>query len=225
MSENCQFFFGRARCTLFGYPMIDPKAHSLACPSCQNRLMPRQLSSIQLYFCEDGCGGIWLGHREVDKLARRNSFTGEQLEQILLDPDKSLEVPDCVPAGAGGEVWQWNRAEGVRVFRNVEHICPRCRNTLLYRHCFHRGMDLEIDQCSKCGGWWIEAGRLFEIFAPGQEKAGIRQEAQDFFKILFEDKVANMSIVNHDTLEAAQTIVRIFRFLTPAAYFPGTPPV
>lgn len=84
---------------------------------------------------------------------------------------------------------------------------------------------MEIDQCSKCGGFWLDAGSLARL---GDDDLSIEQRhsiAKDYFEEMFEVKVRNMNMVNHDTLEAARQIVRLFLFITPAPYAPGSFPL
>lgn len=127
--------------------------------------------------------------------------------------------------GQGDSFLLIERAEGVRLFRNPEHPCPNCQTTLLYRHCFSRKLEMEIDQCSKCGGYWLDSGILAKL---GDNYLGEEQKqnlARDYFKEMFDIKVRNMNMVNHDTLEAAKQIVRLFLFITPKPYTPTSLPL
>ena len=170
------------------------------CPSCDNTLTSQNEAGIQAQVCAGGCGGLWLEGRQVKKVRDRLPGAGVHL----------LDIP---------------RAEGVHVFRDVQHVCPHCRTTLLYRHCFDRQLELEIDQCAKCAGFWLETGPLPDIVSLGKSSADRARNAGQFFHVLIDEKVANMNFVNHDTLEAAQQIVLIFRFLTPPDLFPQTLPL
>ena len=84
---------------------------------------------------------------------------------------------------------------------------------------------MEVDQCSKCGGWWVDVGTLATLESRYSTEADRKQAAEDYFITVFQNKVANMNRVNHDTLEAAQTIVEIFIFLTPPIYLPQKLPI
>lgn len=151
---------------------------------------------MSLFACEGGCGGYWIP-RATQK-----------------------QLPDCAP-GAGAKLLSIPRAEGVRTFRDVQHICPDCGNTMLYRHCFSRKLDLEIDQCAKCAGFWVDVGRLADILTGDSPEETRQRQAEDYFGVLIRDKVGSMNLVNQDMLEAARQIVLIFRFLCPKPYFPG----
>ena len=107
----------------------------MICGSCSNSLKPIYIEGVKIHACQGGCGGLWFERNEQKKLTERPPSTG----QSLLD----------------GET-----VEGVRFFRNVEHACPRCQTTLLFRHFFSKAHSFGVDQCSKCGGFWLEIDKI-----------------------------------------------------------------
>ena len=84
---------------------------------------------------------------------------------------------------------------------------------------------MEVDQCSKCGGWWVDVGTLATLESRFESEADRQQAAADYFTSVFQNKVANMNRVNHDTLEAAKNIVEIFTFITPPGFLPEKLPI
>ncbi len=172
----------------------------MKCPSCENELRQVSVAGVTVQACEDGCGRYWFDNQQIRRL------------------------PERLP-GAGASLLAVSRAEGVKTFRNSQHICPKCQSTLLYRHCFSRELEMEVDQCSKCGGWWVDVGKLATIESRFPTEADRIQAAEDYFTSVFQNKVARMNRVNHDTLEAAQNIVQIFTFLTPPAFLPKKLPI
>jgi len=42
-------------------------------------------------------------------------------------------------------------------------LCPRCPELVLERKWFSDLKQVEIDQCPKCGGVWLDAGELEEV--------------------------------------------------------------
>jgi len=170
------------------------------CPSCNHTLSDNTVAGMTVQTCEGGCGSLWFDRKQMKKLTERLPSSGQSL----------LEIP---------------QAEGVRLYRDVDHICPHCTHTLLYRHCFSRKLEFEIDQCARCGGFWVDTGYLARIRKRCKSPEDQRQAAREYFKSLFDDKVANMNMVNHDTLEAAKDIVRLFTFITPPDWLPEKPPL
>ena len=149
--------------------------------------------------CVGSCGGLWFEWREVKKLKDRN-------------------------AAAGAELLHVERAAGVHVFRDVQHPCPHCIHTLLYRHCFSRKFNYEVDQCAKCAGFWVDVGTLAHLPLKSPTESD-RQTAKEYFKSLFEENLKLENLTHPDTQEAAQIIVHLYRFLTPKALFPTKTPL
>ena len=169
------------------------------CPACNNQLQFVSVTGVKVQACAGNCGGLWFEWREIKKLKDRN-------------------------AAAGAELLQVERAEGVHVFRDVQHPCPHCIRSLLYRHCFSRQFRYEIDQCAKCAGFWLDVGALADL--PLQSPTPAEQEtAAAYFKNLFEENLKPENLTHPDTQEAAQIIVSLFRFLTPQALFPPETPL
>ena len=160
------------------------------CPSCKNALGVFIISEVKVYVCEKGCGGLWF-NRVAIKI-----------------------IPRC-PDTAGRALLIIGQADGVRSFRDVEHICPQCESTLLYRHFFSKEHDLEVDQCSKCGGLWIDFGRknLFRKYAHSGEK--FYMEKWHNFEGVLREKFENMKGMHPDLLESRDQILQVFRFISP----------
>ena len=143
--------------------------------------------------CEDECGGLWFSQSQVNRLKKLNSGLGTSLLKI-------------------------KRADGIKVYRGAEHICPQCRTTLLFRHFFNKELDTEVNQCAKCGGFWIDEAGLSKLQSMnGQQK----QKAVDkYFSIIFHKKISGIHILNEDVAKVVKNIIQIFQFLCPEEDFP-----
>ena len=169
------------------------------CPSCNNELKALAVTGVRVLACAESCGGLWFEWSEIKKLKDRNPAAGEALLHV-------------------------ERAEGVHVFRDIQHPCPKCKHTLLYRHCFNRRFRYEIDQCSKCAGFWVDVGWLARLEVQSPSESG-RQTAAAYFKTLFEESIKPENMTHPDSQEAARIIVQLFRFLTPQLLFPTKTPL
>ena len=169
------------------------------CPACQQELKLLQITGIKVHACEGSCGGLWFSWSEIKKLKDRNAATGAELLHV-------------------------ERAEGVHVFRDIQHPCPHCIHTLLYRHCFSRKFNYEIDQCAKCAGFWLDAGALAQLHQTSPSESD-QQTAKNYFKSLFDENLKPEVLDHPDTHEAAQVIYQLFRFLTPHSLFPVKTPL
>ena len=166
------------------------------CPSCKLALKKISTRGLVVFVCQGSCAGLWFGRVEVLKLKEQSPGAGEWL----------LKVP---------------RAEGVRFFRNVEAICPHCKTSLLLRHFFCRERDVEVCQCAKCGGFWVDPGELARIIEPSfltEEKQ--QQAVASYFKTIFDQRIAKMNLANEDIFGSARSIVKIFLFICPAKFQP-----
>ncbi len=164
------------------------------CPACNNELTALEVTGVKVQACAGSCGGLWFERKEIQKLTER--------------------LP-----GAGVSLLHVERAPGVHIFRDIQHPCPRCLTTLLYRHCFSREFRYEVDQCAKCAGFWIDPGTLAEIAAETSPEAA-SDGAAAYFKSLFEDNLAPEHLTHFDTHEAAQLIHSVYQFLTPGPSIP-----
>lgn len=118
-----------------------------------------------------------------------------------------------VQPGAGFELLLLDKAEGVKTYRNAEHPCPNCKTTLLYRHFFSKKLDTEVNQCSKCSGFWVDAGGLIEILKPSRKDQ--KDLIGNYFTVIFNEKIPGMNRTNQDVAQAAGLISLIFNFLRP----------
>ncbi len=162
----------------------------MKCPSCSSKLDHFHIAGIDVQACREGCGGFWVGGLEIKKLPKSR-------------------------AGSGRELLTLGGAPGVRLFRDVEHICPQCETTLLYRHFFSRKHALEVDQCSKCGGLWMDFGEgnvLKKFSAPGAESS---MEKWKQLEGVLKDKLDQMDPENPDVQESREKISNLLRFISP----------
>ena len=169
--------------------------HCMNCPACNNELQTVEITGVKVQACVGSCGGLWFEWSAIKKLKDRNPGTGAELLHV-------------------------ERAEGVHTFRNIQHPCPHCIRSLLYRHCFSRKFHYEIDQCAKCAGFWVDVGILarthLESSTPAEQDA-----VKTYFKNLFDETLTPENLPHPDTQDAAHTIIHIYRFLTPQRLFPA----
>ena len=160
----------------------------MKCPACENKLTEIKIVGIKIFVCKNSCGGLWINHRAIKLIGR-------------LEP------------GKGSILLLLEKAEGVKFYREAEHPCPQCTTTLLYRHFFSKQYDTEVDQCSKCGGFWIDAGGLAKIIKLSGEKKISQLEKYNNF--IIKNKILGMNLANQDIAGAADKIKKIFNFLKP----------
>jgi Zn-finger nucleic acid-binding protein len=158
------------------------------CPACENELLEHKVSGIRVNVCSGFCGGIWINLSQVRKI--------ERLKQ-----------------GAGSELLHFEIADGVKTYRGAEHPCPHCKTTLLYRHFFSSNFDTEVNQCSKCSGFWIDVGGLSKIIKSHSKEK--KELIEVYFTAIRNEKIAGMNLLNQDVAQAVEMIISIFNFIKP----------
>lgn len=108
----------------------------MKCPACKNPLREKSAGDMTLDFCYGGCGGIWFDAAELGRVSARAATTLHTIWQI---PVSTVKLTEPRP-------------------------CPRCPETILDRKWFSELKQVEIDQCPKCGGVWLDVGEFTRIY-------------------------------------------------------------
>src|SRR5678816_2999230 len=109
----------------------------MKCPACNKTLREKGAGGITLDMCYGGCGGIWFDASELENVNDRAAATLHTIWQI-----PSRIKPPGEPRS-----------------------CPRCPEQVLERKWFSDAQKVEIDQCPKCGGIWLDDGEFSSIYA------------------------------------------------------------
>ena len=127
----------------------------MKCPACADTLSEAKFGEIVLDICKNGCGGIWFDDREIKKFDEQHEFSGEPLLQL-------------------------GKKQGVKLESAKVRFCPRCVREQLCRRWYDIKKQVEVDQCLRCSGIWLDTGELSSIRAQYQTEAE-RQKAADEF--------------------------------------------
>lgn len=107
----------------------------MKCPACKGPLREKGAGGMTLDVCYGGCGGIWFDSTELERVDARAATT---LHMVWQAPHKKVVLTE-------------------------PRICPRCPDQILDRRWFSIAEKVEIDQCPKCGGIWLDAGEFTRI--------------------------------------------------------------
>ena len=107
----------------------------MKCPSCKNPLREKGAGGMTLDVCYGGCGGIWFDATELERVSASAASTLHTIWQVPVSNVKLTEP----------------------------RLCPRC-DLVLDRKWFSDTKQVEIDQCPKCGGIWLDAGEFTRIY-------------------------------------------------------------
>lgn len=171
----------------------------MKCPACGGTLEEAEVQDITVDVCKNGCGGIWFDNYELNKVDEPHESLGEVLLEL-------------------------HREENQHVDHDHQRDCPKCEGTPMMRHFFSVKHEVEVDECPRCGGYWLdhgELGWLRNIYSSEDER---RQAADQYFTDIMDVELAEMRKESQEQLEKAQKIAHMFRFLCPSYYIPGKQP-
>ena len=106
------------------------------CPACKSPLREKGAGGMTLDVCYGGCGGIWFDAQELERVSARTAATLHTIWNVPVASVKQTEPRQC----------------------------PRCLQVVLERKWFSDAKLVEIDQCSQCGGVWLDAGEFSRIY-------------------------------------------------------------
>ena len=139
----------------------------MQCPACGNTLTQMTVADVAVDVCAGGCGGIWFDNQEVRKLDDTEEAAGETLLDVERDP-------------------------GVTVDHDAQWGCPRCGHPAMTRHFYSPQRSVELDECPKCGGVWLDAGELATIRAQYESGEARRAAHREFAQQLFNEQLAEV---------------------------------
>jgi len=107
----------------------------MKCPACKAPLREKGAGGMTVDACYGGCGGVWFDPHELERVDARAAST---LHTIWRDHHRKVTLTEPRP-------------------------CPRCPEQVLDRRWFSELKQVEIDQCPKCGGIWLDEGEFSRI--------------------------------------------------------------
>ncbi|MBI4565656.1 MAG: zf-TFIIB domain-containing protein [Planctomycetes bacterium] len=168
----------------------------MKCPACSNALTATKLKDIVVDVCQNGCGGIWFDQHEFERVDEAHEHEGEAL----------LDIP---------------RNESVRIDFEAPLECPRCEHQVMRRHFHSTKRKVEIDECYRCGGVWLDAGELKKIRKMFQNDEDRKQAAREYYEEAFGQTLQDMKQQSLEELQKARRFANALRWVCPSYYIPG----
>jgi Zn-finger nucleic acid-binding protein len=168
----------------------------MQCPACDNELNEVIVGDIKVDVCKQGCGGIWFDIFELKRVDEKHEATGEMLLDIEKNPN-------------------------ITVDHSKKRNCPKCKNTIMMRHFFSVKREVEVDECPRCGGFWLDSGELGKIRKQFDTEDARRSAAKNYFSDVFGSDLEKMKQQSEQDREKARRVARMFRFICPSYYIPG----
>ena len=107
------------------------------CPVCKKSMVEEDFGGVKVDVCRTGCQGVWFDWNELTKLDEKNEGLGQALQEALHYP----RVNDASRGAIN---------------------CPKC-NLPMHRHLYKSDKEVNVDECFKCGGFFLDSGELKEI--------------------------------------------------------------
>ena len=108
----------------------------MTCSVCGKEMVQKNFG-VNVDVCENGCKGMWFDRDELQMLDEKNDGLGAALENALRYPRSN--------AGNRGQI-----------------KCPTC-SIPMHAHRYKRAREVNVDECYKCGGFFLDSGELTEI--------------------------------------------------------------
>lgn len=165
----------------------------MKCPVCKKEMLVQDFGGVKVDVCKEGCKGIWFDWHELSKLDEKNEGLGNALKEALSYPREN---------------------DG-----NREQIkCPKC-GLLMHIHKYISAKEVNVDECYKCGGFFIDSGELKAI----RDNFMNREECDAYNQKLLLDNPHYNQARRDLAIEKLRTdaIKRYTRFLRVSYYLSG----
>ena len=110
----------------------------MKCPACQQTLSELRAGDITVDVCRRGCGGVWFDDREIKKFDEESEIRGTAILSV-------------------------ERGANVRIGDDGIRYCPKCQSEELCKRFYDIQNQVQVDQCLKCSGIWLDPGELKTI--------------------------------------------------------------
>ena len=169
------------------------------CPACGHQLSAHAVGAITVDVCRGGCGGVWFDNFELKKV-----------DESFEPADDGLLNVECDPS--------------VKVDHEARRHCPSCDDTIMMRHHFSVRREVEVDQCPRCAGYFLDKGELGAIRDQFASEEARREAARESFDDLFGDAMDAEAGATDEQLRHARGFARMFRVLLPSFWMRGKQP-
>lgn len=167
------------------------------CPRCATAMIEMSNHDVKVDVCQNSCGGIWFDWLELKKMDEEHESDESFISQLSGNSHK--------PA-----------IEDERV------NCPTCDdNQVMMRRFWSIKKGVEIDECPKCGGFWLDAGELTHIYSQYETEDDRKNAAAEVFDDMFGSDLAKLREESLKDNKKYRRLARALKFICPSYYIPG----
>lgn len=170
----------------------------MLCPRTGKPMKEIELGDVKVDV-STGCGGVWFDNFEIKKFDEEHESEGDELI-------KSME-----------------KFANSSVDVKAKIKCPRCEDITLMRHYFSAKRQVTVDECGKCGGFWLDLGELLTIRKQFKTEKERNEAGEKFVSEVFmhNPEVQSMKAKGKKDLEKARRFANMFKYICPSKYIPG----
>lgn len=169
----------------------------MKCPRTGKPMKEVEINGIKVDI-STGCGGIWFDNFELNKFDEAFECAGERLMDACKPYlDTSIDTTPRLHS-------------------------PRHPEITMMRRSFSVKRKVEVDECPKCAGIWLDPGELDAIrnLFPSEEAKNAAADAH-FGELFRCPEIQAMRHESQESLRKARRFAGLFRFLCPSFYIPG----
>ncbi len=167
----------------------------MKCPVCGNALSEVKAGSILVHACQNGCGGLWINHFQLDKIDMPDEYDGEILTQLQNKANIKIDV-------------------------NQPLHCPQCPDKIvMMRHFFSVKREVLINECPECGGYFLYMGELLKIREQFHSEAEKAKATDDYFNAMFGKQMKQDLNKEEVWVTKADKVYDLFKYICPTHYF------
>lgn len=162
----------------------------MKCPRCSAETTTMENKGVAVDVCFESCGGIWFDWLELKKMDMAHEADPEFLKKLSQSKTRHLDLAARV-------------------------TCPKCRDIIMMRRFSSVKRNVEMDECPKCGGMWLDAGELTHIQNEFKSDEDAKKATEKFIADVFksvQDADRHSPDENRLVLEKKD---RALRFITP----------
>ncbi|MBL8024661.1 MAG: zf-TFIIB domain-containing protein [Elusimicrobia bacterium] len=166
------------------------------CPACRSELTEMTVSGLKVDVCKAGCHGVWLDNYEIEKVDEAHESAGEQLLDFTHNPQNNVDP-------------------------SASRKCPQCQDVVMQRFFFSVRKEVEIDDCPKCGGTWLDANELSAIRSSYKTKEDRENAGKALFSKMFDKDLSEQAARSQADLERSERFARAVKYVLPSYWIPG----
>ncbi|MGE4132024.1 MAG: zf-TFIIB domain-containing protein [Bdellovibrionales bacterium] len=163
----------------------------MKCPRCQAKTKTLKNHDVEVEVCLEGCGGIFFDWMELKKMDESAEADTHFLSQLSAGGFKKANL-------------------------ETRMDCPKCQGITMMRRFWSIKKSVELDECAKCGGIWLDAGELTHLHSLYKTEAERLKAAADYFDQLFGDDFSKLKAESDKAV--ASKISKVLKFVSPSHY-------